>query len=139
MTVVIAALAHDPIDVAAHLVAVADPRAGATATFIGTVRDHDPEADGTVTQLDYSAHPDAERTLARIAADLDRGDARLAVTHRVGTLGVGDVAIAVAVSTAHRADAFEVCRELVERVKAELPVWKRQHTADGATRWVGMS
>lgn len=139
MTVVIAALAHDPIDIAAHLVAVADPRAGATATFIGTVRDHDPEAAGAVTRLDYSAHPDAEGVLARIAADLDADGTRIAVTHRLGTLGVGDLAIAVAVSTAHRADAFDRCRELVERVKAELPVWKRQHTADGTTHWVGMA
>ena len=139
MTVILTAIAHDPIDVAAHLVAVADPHAGATATFIGTVRDHDPEARGTVTRLDYSAHPDAETVLRGIATALDREGARIAVTHRVGTLGVGDIAIAAAVSTAHRAEAFDLCRELVERVKAELPVWKRQHTADGTTHWVGMA
>ncbi|GGA67883.1 molybdopterin biosynthesis protein MoeE [Pseudoclavibacter endophyticus] len=139
MTVAIAAISSEPLDVAAHLAAVADAHAGATASFVGTVRDHDPEADGTVTTLDYSAHPDAERVLARIAADLDRDGARLAVTHRIGTLDVGDLAIVAAVSTAHRAEAFDLCRELVERVKAELPVWKRQHTEDGTTHWVGMA
>ncbi|MGO2112611.1 MAG: molybdenum cofactor biosynthesis protein MoaE, partial [Pseudoclavibacter sp.] len=133
MTVEIAAISAEPIDTAAHLAAVADPHAGATASFIGTVRDHDPEASGTVTTLDYSSHPDAERVLASIAGDLDREGARIAITHRIGTLDIGDHAIVAAVSTAHRAEAFEVCRELVERVKAELPIWKRQHTADGAT------
>lgn len=139
MTVVIAEIVHDPIDIAAHLTAVADPHAGATASFIGTVRNHDPEATGTVTTLDYSSHPDAERVLARIAAELDRPHTRIAVSHRIGSLAVGELAIVAAVSTAHRADAFDLCRELVERVKAELPIWKRQHTQDGATHWVGMS
>ena len=139
MTVTIAAISSEPIDVAAHLDAVADPHAGATASFLGTVRDHDREANGTVTQLDYSSHPDAERILTDIATSLDRPNTRIAVTHRIGTLGIGDLAIVAAVSTAHRAEAFELCRELVERVKAELPIWKRQHTADGATHWVGMA
>lgn len=139
MTVVFAEIVTDPIDIAAHLAAVAHPHAGATATFIGTVRDHDPEAQGTVTTLDYSSHPDAERVLARIAGELDRDRTRIAVSHRTGTLHVGDLAIVAAVSTAHRAEAFDLCRELVERVKAELPIWKRQHTEDGTTHWVGMS
>lgn len=139
MTVTIAAISDEPLDVAAHLTAVTDPRAGATASFIGTVRDHDPEAHGTVTTLDYSSHPDAERVLARIAAELDTEGTTIAVTHRIGTLPVGDLAIVAAVSTAHRAEAFELCRELVERVKAELPIWKRQHTESGDATWVGMA
>ena len=139
MTVTLARISTEPLDVQAHLDAVDDPTAGAVATFIGRVRDHDPEATGTVTRLDYSAHPDAGRLLVELAARLDRADARIAVTHRIGTLGVGDLAIVAAVATAHRAEAFELCRELVELVKAELPVWKRQHTEDGATHWVGMT
>lgn len=139
MSVVIAAVSPEPLDAAAHLDAVTDPHAGAIASFVGAVRDHDPEAAGTVTRLDYSAHPDATRILRDIAGALDAPGTRIAVTHRIGTLAVGDLAIVAAVSTAHRAAAFEVCRELVERVKAELPVWKRQHTADGAPHWVGMS
>lgn len=139
MTVVLATVTEEVLDVAAHLAAVEDARHGATATFIGTVRDHDPAVDGAVTRLDYSAHPDATAFLARIAADLDDVDTRIAVSHRIGALAVGDIAIIVAVATPHRAEAFERCRELVERVKHELPVWKRQHSADGEAHWVGIA
>lgn len=137
----LATLSADPLDVATHLAAVASPHAGAVATFVGTVRDHDPEATGEVVTLEYSAHPDAEAVLRRVAEELAAGDGvlGLAVSHRVGSLGVGDVAIVAAVSTAHRALAFEVCRALVERVKAELPVWKKQVVADGTHTWVGLT
>lgn len=130
-----------PLDVAAHLAAVASPHAGAVASFVGVVRDHDPGADGPVVALEYSAHPDAAAVLGRLAAQVAARDGvlGLAVSHRVGRLAVGDVALVAAVSTAHRALAFDVCRELVERVKAELPVWKRQETADGSHTWVGLT
>lgn len=136
-----AALQDTPLDVGAHLAAVASAQAGAVATFVGTVRDHDPGADGEVVALDYSAHPDAASTLDAIAADLAARDGvlGLAVSHRVGHLGVGDVAIVACVATAHRALAFEVCRDLVERVKAEVPIWKRQVLADGSHTWVGLT
>ena len=126
------------LDASAHLVAVAGADAGASALFVGTVRDHDPDAAGEVVQLEYSAHPDAERILGEIAASLDGEGLRIALSHRVGALGIGDAAIICAVSSAHRADAFALCREIVERVKAELPVWKKQVEADGTTGWVGL-
>lgn len=118
---------------------MADPRSGAVATFVGQVRDHDPSVDGTVVALEYSAHPDAEAVLRRLAAGAaDReGVLRVAVSHRIGLLEVGEAAVVAAVATAHRSLAFDVCRELVETVKAELPVWKREILADGSHVWVG--
>jgi molybdopterin synthase catalytic subunit len=137
----LAELSDTPLDVGGHLDAVASPKAGAVATFVGQVRDHDPEAAGEVVRLEYVAHPDAAAVLRRLAEEVrgHEGVLGLAVSHRVGVLHVGDVAIVCCVSTAHRALAFEVCRELVERVKAELPVWKRQVVADGSHAWVGIS
>ena len=130
----------DPLDVAVHLAAVADPRAGAVATFIGLVRNHDASVPGEVVALEYSAHPDAAIVLERLAAAAARSDdvLSLAVSHRVGLVRVGETAIVVAVATAHRSRAFEVCRELVEAVKAELPVWKREILSDGSHVWVGV-
>jgi molybdopterin synthase catalytic subunit len=138
VTHIFARLDATELDLPAHLAAVADPRAGAVASFVGQVRDHD--GDVEVTALEYSAHPDAAAVLQRIAAELavDPGVLGLAVTHRTGLLAVGDLAIVACVATAHRALAFDVCRELVERVKAEVPIWKRQRLADGTHMWVGL-
>ncbi|MGO1544603.1 MAG: molybdenum cofactor biosynthesis protein MoaE [Gulosibacter sp.] len=138
MTVSIAAVTAAPLDFAAHMAAVSDEANGAVASFAGVVRNHDPGASGEVERLDYSAHPDAEARLRELAAQLDAPGVAIAVSHRIGTLAVGDLAIVVCVASAHRADAFAVCRDLVELVKRELPVWKRQHTVDGATNWVGI-
>lgn len=140
MTVpLLARITDQPIDLATHQAAVADPRSGAVATFLGQVRDHDPSVDGTVVALEYSAHPDAELVLGRLAAAAAGRDGVLgvAVSHRIGLLKVGEAAIVAAVATAHRELAFDVCRELVETVKAELPVWKREILADGSHVWVG--
>jgi molybdopterin synthase catalytic subunit len=133
-------LDESPLDIGAHLTAVVDPRAGAVATFIGLVRNHDPSVPGEVIALEYSAHPDAEAVLTRLgSAAAASGDVLgLALSHRVGLVRVGEPAIVVAVSTAHRARAIEVCGELVESVKAELPVWKREMLADGSHLWVGL-
>lgn len=130
-----------PLDIAMHLAAVQDPRAGAVATFIGVVRNHDPSVTGAVTALEYSAHPDAEEVLRKLAAKAAASDGvlALAVSHRIGLVGVGEAAMIVAVATAHRALAFEVCSELVESVKADLPVWKREVLADGSHVWVGLT
>lgn len=133
-----ARLTDRALDAAAHLAAVAAPGAGASTLFAGTVRDNDPDAAGEVVRLEYSAHPDAGRILAEIAERADGPGLRIAVSHRIGTLAVGDVALVCAVSSAHRADAFEISRALVERVKAELPVWKRQIEADGTSSWTGL-
>ncbi len=138
-TEVLAEISDAPLDVPVHLAAVAHPAAGAVATFVGQVRDHDPAVTGTVVALEYSAHPDAPAVLRRLAEAVTADDDVLgvAVSHRVGRLTVGEAAIVVAVATAHRTEAFELCRDLVERVKAELPVWKREILADGSHVWVG--
>ncbi len=123
-----------------HVAAVSTSADGAVATFVGLVRDHDPSVDGEVVVLEYSAHPDAGEVLAGIAASLTAaGGVRAALSHRIGRLGVGEAAIVAAVSSAHRAEAFEACRDLVERVKAEAPIWKREILADGSHTWVGIS
>jgi len=130
----------EPLDVLHHITAVDDPRAGAVASFVGQVRDHDPAVAGQVVALEYTAHPDADAALRAIVADLAaRPDVLgIAVSHRTGRLAVGDLAIVACVASAHRALAFEVCRELVERIKAEVPIWKRQQLADGTHTWVGL-
>lgn len=132
-------VADAPLSLDEHISAVTDARHGAIATFIGTVRDHDPKVDGVVTHLEYSSHPDADNVIARIAADVCGSDVTAAVSHRIGLLAVGDSALVAAVASAHRAEAFDTCRALVERIKAELPIWKREILADGSHTWVGIS
>ena len=133
-----AALTEDPIELAEHETLVAHETAGAVVGFAGVIRDHD---DGrAVTLLEYSAHPSAQRTLADIAAEV-AGDAHgvraIAVSHRVGTLRIGDAALVAAVAADHRQAAFDTCARLVDTVKARLPVWKHQFFADGSDEWVG--
>jgi molybdopterin synthase catalytic subunit len=129
-------LTDQPLDVAAHEAAVAHPTAGAVVSFAGVVRDHD--GGRSVTRLFYEAHPSAADVLAEVAADIAKDPAvhAVAVSHRIGDLGIGDIALAAAVSTAHRADAFAACARLVDEVKARLPVWKHQIFADGTDEWV---
>ena len=137
-TDVFAQVIDAPLDLAAHLSAVESPHAGAVASFIGQVRDHDPDVTGTVLTLEYSCHPDAERILAELVARFETEGVRIAISHRIGRLAVGDLALVACVSSAHRAAAFDICRALVEAVKIELPIWKRQLTDDGAHTWVGL-
>ncbi len=119
--------------------AVQHPAAGAVATFLGIVRDH---ADGrAVTLLEYHAYRQmAERELAAIVREIESEipGVRLACVHRVGELHIGDAAVGCAASAPHRAEAFSACRELIDRVKARLPIWKREHGPDGPY-WVGWS
>jgi molybdopterin synthase catalytic subunit len=131
-----ATVTTDPLDVAAHEKAVADPRAGAVVVFQGIVRDHDHGR--TVTSLEYEAHPTAAAVLSAVAEEIaaDPLVYGLAVSHRVGRLEVGDVALVAAVATAHRAAGFAVCARLVDEVKGRLPVWKRQVFDDGTDEWV---
>ena len=129
-----------PLDLAEHVTAVSTSADGAVVTFIGQVRDHDPDATDRVTGLDYSAHPDAGRIIGEIA---DRTRAAhplvtLAVSHRIGHLDVGDLALVAAVASAHRGDAFAACEALVEAVKAEVPIWKKQYEIGGTHSWVGL-
>ncbi len=132
-----AAVGADRIDVEEHARLVEDVAAGAVVTFAGVVRDHD--GGRSVRALEYSAHPSAERVVAQVAADVAaraRGVRAVAVSHRIGLLEIGDVALACAVAADHRHEAFAVCAELVEEVKALLPVWKHQAFADGSDEWV---
>ena len=124
------------LDVAAHERLVARPAAGAVVSFAGVVRDHD--GGRGVVELEYEGHPSAEAVLAEVAAEIAADPAvyAVAVSHRVGKLEIGEVALAAAVSTAHRAAAFAACARLVEEVKARLPIWKRQVFADGTEEWV---
>jgi molybdopterin synthase catalytic subunit len=136
MTVEIAVVTDLPLDTAAHEKAVADRRAGAVVSFEGVVRDHD--GGRVVTILEYEAHPTAADVLRAVAAEVaaDPGVYAVAVSHRVGRLAIGDVALVAAVSTAHRGAAFAACARLVDEVKARLPVWKHQLFADGTDEWV---
>ena len=118
--------------------AVADPKVGGIALFIGVVRDVD-EGQGVVS-LDYTQHPSAEQVLRACAAKVaDAHDVlSLAVEHRVGHLLVGDLAVVVAVGAVHRAEALEACRQLIDDLKTEVPIWKEQQFISGETSWVGL-
>lgn len=132
-----AAVSTEPLDVAEHAELVADPAAGAVVTFAGVVRDHD--GGRPVRGLEYSAHPTAAAVVATVAAEIAArtpGVRALAVSHRVGALDVGEVALACAVAADHRQAAFATCSELVDEVKRALPVWKHQVFADGTDEWV---
>jgi molybdopterin synthase catalytic subunit len=133
-----AVVTTDPLDVAAHERAVAHPSAGAVVSFCGVVRDHD--SGKGVVELEYEGHPSAGDVLAEIAAEFAAEPSvyAVAVSHRVGRLEIGDVALAAAISTAHRADAFALCARLVDEVKERLPIWKRQVFTDGAEEWVNL-
>ncbi len=135
-TVALCAISADPLDVAAHRRAVSGDHAGAEVVFCGVVRDQD--AGRVVTALEYQAHTSAADLLAEVAAQFaGRADVHaVAVSHRVGTLAIGDVALVAAVSTAHRDEAFATCAALVDEVKRRLPVWKRQIFVDGTEEWV---
>ena len=88
--------------------------------------------------LVYEAHPSAAAVLEEVAAEIAKDPTviAVAVAHRIGALEIGDVALAAAVSTAHRGDAFAACAKLVDTAKARLPIWKHQHFADGTDEWV---
>ncbi|WP_363320540.1 molybdenum cofactor biosynthesis protein MoaE [Pseudonocardia sp.] len=132
-----AAVGEDVLDVAEHAALVDHAAAGAVVTFAGVVRDHD--GGRSVRGLEYSAHPTASAVVAEVAADVAaraRGVRAVAVSHRVGRLEIGEVALACAVAADHRREAFETCLELVEEVKRRLPVWKHQAFADGTDEWV---
>lgn len=137
MSVLRAAVVDTPLDVAAHADLVDGPASGAVVTFAGVVRDHD-HGRGVVS-LDYEGHPSADAVIARVAAAVAGrfpGVSALAVSHRVGSLAIGDVALACAVAAAHRGEAFAACAALVDEVKAELPIWKHQIFTDGTDEWV---
>lgn len=117
--------------------AVVRPETGGIALFIGTVRNHNQGQQ--VTRLEYQAYAGmAEKELNAIAEEIEREQpgATLACLHRVGSLQVGDIAVICAASAPHRAEAFAACRELIERLKARVPIWKREHGEQGP-HWIG--
>jgi molybdopterin synthase catalytic subunit len=110
---------------------------GALVVFEGVIRDHDHGAG--VSSLDYQAHPDAERFLADVCAEVaSTAGLRVAAAHRIGHLEIGDVALVAVVAAPHRAEAFAACAKLVDEIKQRVPIWKRQHLADGPSEWVGL-
>lgn len=132
-----AVIQETPLDEAAIRSSVESDASGAVVLFAGVVRNHD---DGReVLSLDYSAHPDAQEVLAACCTEVAAETGlSVAAAHRIGHLAIGDVALYAAVAAAHRAEAFAACALLVERIKATVPIWKRQERADGVTEWVGL-
>jgi molybdopterin synthase catalytic subunit/molybdopterin converting factor small subunit len=129
-------LTREPIDVERLRRAVEDPGAGAVVLFVGTVRDH--EGERAVEALEYEAYERVATERLGALADEALGrwpGARIAVVHRLGRLTLGEASVAVAVATAHRAEAFDCCRHLMERLKHSVPIWKRSFGPQGAV-WV---
>jgi len=126
-----------PLDVAEVLAAVADVAAGGLTVFVGSVRDHDD--DRAVTGLEYAAHPSALDRLRGVvdAVAVKHDVLAVAAVHRVGVLALGEPAVVVAAAAAHRGDAFEASRALIDDLKATVPIWKHQRFADGTDEWVG--
>ena len=130
-------LREEPLDVTEVLDLLDDDAAGGLTLFVGRVRDHD-HGHG-VDGLDYTAHPSALDRLRDVCRRVagDHEITGLAAVHRVGTLAVGDVAVVVATTAAHRGEAFAASRALIDTLKAEVPIWKHQRFTDGTDEWVG--
>ena len=127
----------DPVSIDEVAAFVADPSAGGTCVFVGTVRDH--SSAGEVEGLEYEAWDDlAVRRLEEIAAEASaKWPLRaVAIVHRTGSLRVGDASVVVAVSAVHRAEAFEACRQAIERLKQDVPIWKKEGLVTGDAHWV---
>jgi molybdopterin synthase catalytic subunit len=134
---VLTRVSADPLSVEEALAFIADPSAGGTCVFIGTVRDRS-EA-GEVTGLHYEAWDDlATGRLGEIAQEMrDRWPLRrVAILHRTGDLAIGEASVVVACSAPHRAEAFEACRHGIERLKEDVPIWKKEQLVSGDARWV---
>lgn len=126
-----------PLDVAALRSALADPACGGYAAFEGWVRDHNEGQ--RVRHLEYEAYEalavrEAERIIAEAMTRF--GVAHAACAHRVGDLAVGELAVWVGVSAAHRDEAFRACRYIIDEIKHRLPIWKKEHYAGGDSGWV---
>ena len=130
-------LRETPLDVAEVMAALDDEGSGGLTLFVGRVRDHDHGLG--VRGLEYSAHPTALDALRRVCARVAQEyDVRaVAAVHRVGRLAIGDVAVVVATTSAHRGTSFDASRALIDTLKAEVPIWKHQQFADGSEEWVG--
>ncbi|HYB81680.1 MAG TPA: molybdenum cofactor biosynthesis protein MoaE [Mycobacterium sp.] len=139
MTLVLrAAMTDQPISLAEHEELVSHQSAGAVVGFVGMIRDHD--GGRRVVRLEYSAHPSAAQVMADVVADVGRqssGVRAIAASHRIGVLHIGEAALVAAVAADHRQAAFTTCADLVDTIKARLPVWKHQFFGDGTEEWVG--
>ena len=123
-----------PIDAGALAEEVGDPGAGAVVVFLGTVRDHSPGKQG-VTHLEYEAYREhAEGRIAEIVEEADRQWPlrKVVIEHRVGTVELGEASVGVAVSSAHRGEAFQAARFLIDELKRRAPIWKKEHWPGGA-------
>jgi molybdopterin synthase catalytic subunit/molybdopterin converting factor small subunit len=132
----VAELVDGPVDCGRAVAAVSGPERGAVVVFLGTVRDH--HAGRPVAKLTYTAYrPMALEGLRRIVTDLESSapGLRAAIVHRLGEVPVGEASVVIAVSSPHRAAAYEASRTALERLKAEIPIWKREHYADGEAAW----
>jgi molybdopterin synthase catalytic subunit len=129
-------LSLEPLSLEALLGEVDAPAHGAACSFLGVVRDH--HAGRPVTRLEYQAYGAmAEAECGRIVAEAERRwPCRVALRHRIGALSIGDAAVAIAVGSSHRAEAFEACRFVIEELKRRVPIWKRETYADGSEAWV---
>ena len=137
MSDTLAEVTAEPIDADALEAFVLTAQSGAVVTFRGVVRDHDHGL--AVSGLEYQAHPDAAVFLQQCCDEVAAATGlRVAASHRVGTLAIGDVALVASVAAAHRGQAFAACEQLVDLIKTSVPIWKRQQLADGATEWVGL-
>lgn len=136
--VVHAGLSPAPLDPGQAEADVWAETAGAVVVFSGIVRNHD--AGQSVDRLNYTAHPSAETALRAAAEETaaSHPDVRLWVAHRIGELRIGDHAIVASCASAHRAEAFAACADLVENVKKSVPIWKEQFYTDGTKSWVGL-
>ena len=134
----LAEVREDPLSVDEVLAAIADPRAGGTCLFIGTVRQDD--GGRAVSALGYEAHPNAVAALRRVAEAVAAAYpvCAVAAVHRVGELAVGEIAVVVGVAAPHRGEAFAACRQLIDDLKASVPLWKHQRFSDGSAEWVGV-
>lgn len=136
--VVLVDIRDSPLSVDEVYRSVITDATGGAALFVGTVRDHDESR--SVESLDYSAHPSVVDRLRTVCIDVAATcpSGRVAAVHRVGHLAIGDIAVVVAVSAAHRGEAIDATRLLIDTLKATVPIWKHQVFSDGTDEWVGL-
>jgi MoaE-MoaD fusion protein len=130
-------LTADPIDLGAVIAEVADGQAGAVATFLGTTRVR--SRGRTVLYLEYEAYEGmAEKVMEEIASTLrERYElCRIAITHRIGRVGIGETSVAIAVSAPHREHALAACKEAIDTLKVDVPLWKKE-VYEGGEEWIG--
>ena len=134
---ILARVTDAPIDIDEIEEFVLSAEYGALVTFRGVIRNHDHGEQ--VSALDYTAHPDAQRFLEDCCRTIaEESGLRVAASHRIGSLTIGDVALGASVAAPHRAEAFAACEKLIEIIKSSVPIWKRQHLAAGTTEWVNL-